>query len=349
MRLVVVVKYFPPLERVSGIVGFLSVLCRELARHVDVVVVTHRPRGDDRKEVMRDGYRIVRIGGSFPVGAGAWVRSADADAVLFVSGIHETRFAAPYLGVFLGVSGSAERCSILQATHLDGPPTRAMQFVFGRARSVIAASTTIAESFREAFEWTVPVVEPAVDLHDVPDRAPGTRTVGFVNHLNRVKGADTAAAIAEDLLRSHDELRVVFAGTGELTEHIRDRFAGDERVRVDGFLEDEERLSVIAACDVMILPFRTSVSVLGVSQTVLEVMAAGGVVAGTPTPAITPALVDGRNGIVAPADELGAAIDEALRTPGRLEELGRTARTDAENLWDVRCRAASLLELLAVD
>ena len=137
------------------------------------------------------------------------------------------------------------------------------------------------------------------------------------------------------------------AGTGELEAEIRERLGGNNRVELLGFIEESERIELIARCDVMLLPFRTAVSVLGVSQTVLEVMAAGNVVLGTDTAAIKPSIQDGANGILRPLDEISETLVDLLSHPARIAELGAAAREDALRLWGVEDRVQDLLS--AVD
>ena len=64
------------------------------------------------------------------------------------------------------------------------------------------------------------------------------------------------------------------------------------------------------------MPFRTDVSVLGVSQTALEIMALGRVVIGSPTGAILPAVQDGVDGVIASGpDEMREQIRALFAQP----------------------------------
>ena len=87
-RAVIVIKYYHPLSRISGIIGLLTPLTKYLARRYDVHVVTYRQTPPLEKVVHREGYTIHRVSPSFPVAAAIKVRALAPSIVLLVSGIH---------------------------------------------------------------------------------------------------------------------------------------------------------------------------------------------------------------------------------------------------------------------
>jgi glycosyltransferase involved in cell wall biosynthesis len=100
------------------------------------------------------------------------------------------------------------------------------------------------------------------------------------------------------------------------------------------------------SCDVMALPFRTDVSVLGISQTVLECLALGVVVVGSDTPAIAPALRPGVDGLLVDGGvDLVAALRRLHDDRTELAEMSAAARERARD-YDVKGCAATLVEHL---
>ncbi|HET9729550.1 MAG TPA: glycosyltransferase, partial [Acidimicrobiia bacterium] len=86
----------------------------------------------------------------------------------------------------------------------------------------------------------------------------------------------------------------------------------------------------------------------GVSQTVLEVMAMRGVVIGSPTGAITPALHDGVDGLL--AADAATAVEQLRRLHGDAAlraRLGAAAHEAAARDWDIRARVDQLLALVS--
>lgn len=352
--LAVVVKYFPPYPRISGVLTFVSLLSEQLARAVDVHVVTAAlPEGERAAEVV-EGCTVHRVGWPFPFTAAAALRRIRPDAVLTVSGIYDLRQGAAYF-LPARLAGGAARHAFYQATWPRQGPDGFFRTLARPYDCVLTGSDGITEQFRRAGVGAS-TLHPAVDVERL-ESARGTGRsglrVGFVNHLNRVKGADVASEVIARLSARVPELEFVVAGDGELADELRRRHAGDPRVELLGFLPEDERLRVLASCDVMLLPFRQATSVLGVSQTALEVMALGNVVVGTRTETIERAVEHGRTGVLVDAegDVATSMVDEVLRLVedrAMLSRMGSRAREDARDRWDVRRRALEVPALLGL-
>ncbi|MEZ5230006.1 MAG: glycosyltransferase family 4 protein [Acidimicrobiales bacterium] len=343
-RVGVVVKYYPPLERVSGIIGFLRVLDRALAGRCELHVITSRSWGDD-KFLTLDGHAVHRCAGIFPVAAGHKARSLDLDGIVFVSGIYDQRKAAPYVEAFsLALRRSSARRIFLQATHVDGRGNRFFVRALSRFESVLATSTSLRDQLAGQLGRPVGLLLPGVDVPDQATESEGL-TIGFVNHLNRVKGADIALDLIRDALDREPRLTAIIAGTGEFEEEARHRFEGDERVTVKGFLDEVDLLETLGDCDIMLLPFRTGVSVLGISQTALEVMAAGNVVIGSDVAPLAEAVEHDVTGLLGPVDGLGELLRAVLDDDERRRALGTAARDDVLRRWNIQDRAEQVVAL----
>ncbi len=341
-RIGVVVKYYPPLERVSGIIGFLRVLNRALADRCELHVITSRPWGEESLLTL-DGHSVHRCAGVFPIAAGRKAQQLDLDGLIFVSGIYDQRKAPPYIEAF---SRSFRKPStprvFLQATHVDGRSNRLFAGALSRFDAVLATSTSLRAELTAQLDRPVDLLLPGVELPDL--RSPSTPiTIGFINHLNAVKGADVALAAIDDALSRHDAVRAIIAGTGDFEDDARRRFSDHDRVDLLGFLDEGPLFEALESCDVMLLPFRTGVSVLGVSQTVLEVMASAHVVIGTDVPPIAEAVEDGVTGLLSPIGEVSDILNSLIEDDGRRLAIGRAARADVERRWNIEDRVLSIL------
>ncbi len=306
-RLVVVVKYAAPTTRISGIVEFLRVLLRELNERWDVHVVSYDAEGTGRGPIDLDGYSVHRVGFPFPVTAGRRAAALRPDVTLVVSGINDLRLAVPYFGVLAASLGRGTEAAFFQATNVRAAPSRAFAAVLRRFSPILCGGPRIHADFARRFGDRALPLPPAVDVEalDAVPEAPKSRPLrfGFVNHFTTVKGADLALEAFAALAEEHDDIEFLAAGTGPLAESLRSRYRTMPRLQFRGYLHEAERLSLMRSCDVMVLPFRTDVSVLGLSQTVLECLALGVVVVGSDTPAIAPALRPGVDSFL--VDEAG--------------------------------------------
>src|SRR5690349_379040 len=122
----IVVKYYPPLARISGIVTFISLFARHLARRADVTVVTSRSSRREAEELEIDGCAVHRVDAPFSLSAGRRVRSLRSDATIVVSGVHDLRMAVPYFAAFETAAGRSGRRVFFQTTSSAGVPSAAL-------------------------------------------------------------------------------------------------------------------------------------------------------------------------------------------------------------------------------
>lgn len=358
-RLAVVVKYFPPYPRISGILTFVSLLASEMGRAHDVHVVTAalpKDTAPDETGETVPRVEVHRVGWPFPFTSAVALRRLRPDVILTVSGIYDLRAAAAYFAPGSVLAPRSATPFFYQATWPAEDPNPAFRLLARRYAGLAAASPRMAERFTRA-GLASETIAPAVDVKGLRAIASAERgtslRVGFVNHLNEVKGADIASSVISRLAEAVPDMEFVIAGVGDLEPELRQRHGTDRRVTFAGFLPERERLEVLASCDVMLLPFRQGVSVLGVSQTALEVMALGNVVVGTVTDALDEAVVDGRNGILLdPAADVEASMVEAVLSLERdrelLHRLRTTAAADAAERWDIARRATEVPALLGL-
>ncbi len=347
-RIGVVVKYYPPLERVSGIIGLLRVLHRALGEKCELHVITSRPWRAERDLVV-DGHQVHRCAGVFPIAAGRKAQELDLDGVVFVSGIFDQRKAPLYVEAFSRSFRSTTATRVfLQATHVDGRGNPWFVRALSRFDAVAATSVSLRTALAAQLDRPVTLLLPGVEIPE-PREPSDVLTIGFVNHLNAVKGADIAMEAIEAALARHPEVQATVAGTGELASEAERRFAHHDRVRLLGFLEEGPLYEELRRCDIMLLPFRTGVSVLGISQTVLEVMASGNVVVGTAVPPIAEAITTGETGLLGTAEHIGELLESLLVDRDRRATLGATARAEVVEHWNIADRVEELLRLLDPD
>lgn len=345
-KVAVVVKYYPPSERISGIIGFLSALLERAAQTLDIVVVAMKDESLPPDLNSESSVSQTRVTAPFPVRAALEVRRLNPDCVVVVSGIYELDKAAAYFAP-LAVGGKW-RSIFIQATNVADRRGPHVRHFLSRFDHVVGTSRDIVQGLDDLGGRDVRLLSPAVDIPaEVPARS-RQFDVGFVNHVNRVKGADLAVAAIEELRSRRPGVAAVIAGTGELAEQLRART--EDHVEWRGWMPPEDRDTLLTQCRVVLFPFRTSVSVLGVSQTVLEAMAHGAVVVGSDTPAISSAITSGANGVLVddPTDvsRMADEIETVLDDEARQQVLSSAARSDAKAHWDVDRRALEFIGLV---
>jgi glycosyltransferase involved in cell wall biosynthesis len=177
------------------------------------------------------------------------------------------------------------------------------------------------------------VLENGVDLDRfaglAPPRRGATVTIGAIANLRPVKGIDVLIAAAARIAPAHPHVRFVVAGDGgqrrALEGQIR-RHGLADRFRLVGQVDDVPAL--VAGLDVGVLPSRAE----GMSNALLEFMAAGRPVVATAVGANPHLLADGRHGLLVPPDDSDALADALARliADSQLGQiLGESARRHA--------------------
>jgi glycosyltransferase involved in cell wall biosynthesis len=184
---------------------------------------------------------------------------------------------------------------------------------------------------------TVTVLENGVDharFLAVPPCARGTpRTVGAVANLRPVKGLDVLLHAAARLADEHPGLEFQIAGEGEmrgpLEESARERGL-EGRFRLLGGVSDIP--AFLADLDVAVLCSRSE----GMSNALLEYMAAGRPIVATAVGAARDLIEDGVHGLLVPpgdAAKLAEAMGRLVRDPQLARRLGEAARRRARDRY----------------
>jgi len=335
------------MKRISGVIGFVSTLANEMSRHVDVEVITTGAATGSTETPGVSVHRVEPKG--FPLRAAARLRQTRPDSVLIVSGVSAPSLVGPYWAPCIWACPKT-KLSFLQATTLKGPASFITRKGLARfCDRVYAASKGIKENIGSGGN-DVELLLPAVDLssHPFTSRDGTIAKVGFINHANWVKGADLAAAAMVALHHRYPSLTFCIAGEGELSAEIRE-LTRNLPIEHFGYLDQGPLTKLISGCDALLLPFRTSATVLGISQTVLECMALGTIVIGSDNTAITDAIDDHETGLIASSvDEMVHAVETLMGDPGLASTITKRARAVVEERFDISRTASDLAESLAL-
>lgn len=183
----------------------------------------------------------------------------------------------------------------------------------------------------------IAVIPNGIDLARVAFPPPGPAfkladsrpVIGAIGRLSVKKGQADLVAAAARVLAHVPEARIVLVGdgplAGALAEQARSLGLAD-RVRFVGGVADAARW--LPALDVYVLPSHVE----GMSNGLIEAMAAGRPIVATDAGGNTENVVDGESGFIVPPrspDRLADAILTLLKDPERARAMGEAARTRA--------------------
>ena len=346
-RIALIVKYFPAPDRLSGLVTQTRLLVERLSSHVDLHILTANSALPRTDSYAIDSFHLHSLSDkTYWLQVPRLIRKIRPQTLIVLSGIHKSSWIYPAFSRLLTTPPSVRRLFV-QAVNLDYPPGFWGRHVLRQFDTLLCSSQKTLSQYRESgLKEKATYFPPAVDIRAIRDTTPEPKSlrfrIGFYNHFNSVKGCDLAAEAFSRI--DCDDTEFVLAGQGPMQSDLEEIARTNKNIRVTGYLSDP--IPGIRACDVMVLPFRTSVSILGISQTVIECLAAGIPVIGTPYEAITEAIKHQHNGLIVNSmEDIINAIsllhdDQELRS-----RLSRNAAADAR-AYDIDRRVEQLLALI---
>ena len=362
----IALDYYRPY--VSGLTNVARDVAEGLAaRGHRVQVVAGRHDAGLPAEEMLDGVHVLRtpvLGrlGKSLVSPGLLSRIVSASRAARVTNLHlpmpEAGFVAPFLGSPLVLT---YQCDVSPgSTVVDRTIRVAMdassRVAMRRAARVVVSSDDYAHHSRvwPAMAGRTVVIPPS--CHARPAGRPRFRDgdglhVGFLGRIVEEKGLQYLVRGFQQL--DDPDARLLVGGDfsavagGSVIEEVRALVAADPRIRLLGFLPDEEVADLYASIDVFALPSVNSFEAFGIVQ--VEAMMAGVPVLASDLPGVrTPVQETGFGVVVAPRDVPGIAAGLAqLRAAPPDAEVGASRARDRYALETVLDAYEKLLTSVA--
>jgi glycosyltransferase involved in cell wall biosynthesis len=328
-------------------------------------VYTLRPGGEVEDELRASGVQVTSLGlGGLatPRAAATMLRVARQVRAAGVQVVHGYQWRPAVVGAVVGRLAGIPLviASKRSLTGTDGQARFAWRLL-GRGVDTIVVNARALRVEGEAqgvrARWTL--IRNGVDLERFA-RAPASGearaslgldsrrpVIGTVGRLEERKDQSHLLQVARAVIARADGLRpqVLVVGDGPLRAELADeaRALGiADSVRFTGSLPDVR--AALAAMDVFVLPSRAE----GLSNALLEAMAAGRPVVATAVGGTTEVVDSERTGILVPhgdIDAMAEAVLGLLADPARAQRLGGTARRTVTDQYDARA-AVARLELL---
>lgn len=337
-KVAIIVKYFYPLKRPSGISSFVYQLAKTMARDVDLTVISYNKKEDSENKYDHDGYRIVKVRKPFPIQSSKAVNKINPDSIIVFSGIYQPLKTMLYFGL-ISLLCKTKNKIFCQATNYNSENLPGSFKMFLKTfKSIIATNSYMSEQYKKIGVDST-IIPPAVNILSIEDSTqesinkPKNVRVGFVGHFYKIKGPDRLLNAFQKI--DPDNADVIFSGgDGPEKSNIERTAEKDSRVSIVGWKENI--MPYIASCDIVVLPYRNSYSVLGTSQAALEAMALSVPVIGTKTPSLEFLIRDGYNGYIVRDDaELEEKLAYLLNNPEKRKELGKNARQTIEENFEI--------------
>lgn len=342
IKVILVVKYFTPMKRPSGILNFVLNLSDSLGKMVDLTIITWRYEKKVPRMEEKLNYKIIRTGKPFLLSS-AWIsRKLQPDIIIFGTGIYKVIILIPYLLIFkiltykipviLGQYGTMENKHAYLGNLLKP-----------LIEKVIATNQEIYDFYMKTLGEKVVYIPPGVDIqklnkiHSIQNNFERP-IIGFFGHLNYDKGSDILFEAFQELENTKGSL--VMAGEGSLLENFQKN--KNTNIHIFEYLPDVK--SYIKACDLLVFPFRNQVTILGLSLSAIEGMAMAKPLLVTKNPCLSVLVKNGENGyIFNNKEELEKYLKEILSSEYLLTTMGKKSFKLAQN-YDIKNIASQYLK-----
>ncbi|MBD3261239.1 MAG: glycosyltransferase [Candidatus Altiarchaeales archaeon] len=323
MKVAFVVKYFFPMKRPSGILNFVYELCEEISHSVKLTVYTYRASKDLPRVSEKNSYTIKRVGFPFPVKVNNQLAEDNPDIIIVGSGIKEPIIAATY---FLTLSlGLKSRIIYHQYVKMSNRNKSSLRFLLNGFAGIICVSKEISDFF-DSFNTKTTMIPPGVNISRLDETKEYEKTgvrIGYFGHFRPHKGPDLL--LDEFIELGLKDVELMMAGEGPLLNQLIQKSKQYPNIQIKGFLEDNKQH--IKSCDIVVFPFRSDDSILGVSQTLLEAMGMGKAVICSDTGCLNCIVEDNVDGLIfRTRRQLNNHMKTLIFDPELREKLGCQAR-----------------------
>ena len=177
------------------------------------------------------------------------------------------------------------------------------------------------------------------------DLAPEAPVVGTIGRLHAQKGYEFLLAAAAKVIAEAPDATFLIAGYGPLRERLEACAAElgvSSSVRFLGYRKDVQR--ILSALDVFVLPSLWE----GMSNAILEAMAAGKPVVATAVDGNLDQVIDGETGLLVPPADAGVLANALIDLIGdrqKARDMGERGRERVERDFPIRAMTAAYLDL----
>lgn len=320
-KVVLVVKYFAPMKRPSGILNFVLNLSDALGKLVDLTVVAWKFGEEVPEKERKENYTIIRVAKPFLLKSALATRKLKPDVVIYGTGIYKIILLIPYY-LFFRLFTASTPTLIGQYGTMDNKFGSLTLLLKPFVKGVVSTNGEIDEFYRKKLKDKVTYIPPGVNLEKL-EAVKAAKfdferpIIGFFGHLNENKGSD----ILYDAFREiSPKGTLILAGEGELSEKFQKE--SQKNIHVYGYLP--EILTYIKACDVLVFPFRNQVTILGLSLSAIEALGMGKPLLVTDNPCLSPLVKNGENGyIFKDKEELKKLLQKIPDSDKSLTKMGK--------------------------
>jgi len=355
MKILILTRHFYPIDRPSGVISLIREFISALENLGHDVRVACTKGADEMNSYTDDsGLIIYKFHKFSPQGLRQIENIFSPDRVIIFSSISNGILVLIWWLLSSLIAGSVKKTQFYQTTNLElsNIQKKLFRLFLKPFNSVFCANKSIIDEI-ELNKNSGSLLLPGVDLDAIrkiakPRDANKRRfSVCFMGHLSHVKGADIAVNLAEHLPEIHFD---IIAGYSPGKKNIQFYQALIKRIHsvqnITHYDYTNNPVELLSNNDVLILPYRSGATVLGVAQSAIEAMALGIPVLSSDNAAVSEILIDGHNGYHAQSiEEFKDLILSMAAQNANYNRLCKNAAKTAESTFDISQQARKILNI----
>lgn len=179
----------------------------------------------------------------------------------------------------------------------------------------------------------------------------GTPKLICVGRLSPEKGHLGLLEVIQRLRTKGLDCSLNLVGDGPsrvVIEALAERLALNDRVSFSGFLQEDDTLAAIAACDILVLPSFME----GLPVVLIEALALGKPVIASRVAGIPELIEHGKSGLLFTPSNLAAleeAIEQLFQNREKWDRMGRVGKMRVENEFEISATASQIWALLKLE
>jgi len=321
MKLIFIYKYFNYKERHSGMSNLIKELNNYLNKRVKLLILSSNKPQNKLKE-------NLNIKKPFIINATFKSKEEERDIIVIFNTI-ENSIKAFFYYLIIRLFNMNKKIILYQGTFLK--PRLFNKLFLSIFDKVFCVSPLIHNNLKKIINNKAIYIPPGINLKKLNKikliNKNRNISIGFFGHLDKHKGPELLLNSFIKLNLKNIEL--ILAGKGKMKKHLKKKSKSFKNIKIYGYLKNVKEY--IKSCDIIILPFRTSKYILGLSLTGIEGKAMGKILIGTKTPAISQIIRNNEDGfIIKNHKELSEKIKLLHKDQRLLKKMSKKAKINSK-------------------
>ncbi|MFT6100147.1 MAG: glycosyltransferase involved in cell wall biosynthesis [Arenicella sp.] len=358
MKILILTRHFYPIDRPSGVISLIRefVSALENLGH-EVRVACTKSAGEMNTYIDDSGLHIYKFHKFWPQGLRQIEKEFSPDRVIIFSSVSKGILLLVWWLLSSLIAGSTKKTCFYQTTNLEllNNQKKLFRLFLKPFNWVFCANKSIVDEIGLDKDMGS-LLLPGVDLKSIrkiaPPRGDNKNTtqpfsVCFMGHLSHIKGSDIVVDLAERLPEIHFNIIAGYSPGKKNIEFYQLLIKRIHSIKnITHFDYASNPIKLLSNNNVLILPYRSGATVLGVAQSAIESMALGIPVLSSDNDAVREILIDGHNGYHAQSTEDFEQLILSLATQdANYIRLCRNAAETAESTFDISQQARKLLNI----